>query len=189
MKAWEFLILNALIKSDGWNRFSFFPKSMCPTMHFRQWQKHKWSSQQKGAARKRDKHPPKNKSEKKGEKKRRYMKSSCRWTTIHFHFEVLRTVVKCDCMWQLPSLPVYNDGYTLPPWLCCSTLRYAHTKTWIQRHTEVGLCRHVYTDTDTETTHLTQILHSHKLAHRDKVISDPLSNWMFLKTFLLLHSV
>lgn len=78
-------------------------------------------------------------------KKRRYMKSSCRWTTIHFHFEVPRTVVKCDCMWQSPSLPVYHDGYTLPPWQCYSTctrmhtLRQAHAETnlWIQRHAEV----------------------------------------------------
>lgn len=61
---------------------------------------------------KRDKSfPPKNKREKK-QKKRRYMKSSCQWTTIRFHFEVLRAVVKCDCMWQLPSRPVYHDGYT-----------------------------------------------------------------------------
>lgn len=103
---------------------------LCPTMHFRQWQKHKWSSQQKGAGRKETSPLQKIKREKKA-KKRRYMKSSCRWTTIHFHFEVPRTVVKCDCMWQSPSLPVYHDGYTLPPWCCWSTRVRTHIHTQI----------------------------------------------------------
>lgn len=70
----------------------------------------------------------------------RYMKSSCRWTTIHFHFEVLRTIVKCDCIWQSPRLPVYHDGYTLPPRRCCSTRVHARARacalinTWTWRH-------------------------------------------------------
>lgn len=159
-------------------------------MQFRQWQKHKRSSQQKEAGRKETNLPQKIKKREKKQKKkqRRYMKSSCRWTTIHFHFEVLRAVVKCDCMWQLPSLPVYHDGYTLPTWWFCSTCAHSctHTNTWIQRHKEV--CRHVYTNT--ETTRTSQILYSYMLAHWDKVISDPLSNCTIFRKFQdFFHSV
>lgn len=96
------------------------------------------------------------KKREKAKKKRRYMKSSCQWTTIHFHFEVLRTVVKCDCIWQLPSLPVYHDGYTLPPWWCCSTctLLCTHTQVHGYRDAQKWVYQ-TWTWTQTETTHMT----------------------------------
>ena len=165
-----------MIENDKWNRF-IFSKSMCPTVLFRQWKKHNWSTQQNGAERKETSLLQKNKKERKAKKKkRRYMKSSCRWTTIHFHFEVLRTVVKCDCIWQLPSLPVYHDGYTLPPWWCCSTC------TLLCTHTQV----HGYRDAQ-KWVYQTWTWHRQKLhirlnvrlthTYRDKVIWDSFSDW------------
>lgn len=91
----------------------------------------------KGGWEKRYKSLPKNKRQKRArKKKRRYMKSSCRWAIIHFHFEVLWTVVKCDCMWQSPSLPVYHDGCTLPPRWCCTACVCACTNTDRRMNTE-----------------------------------------------------
>lgn len=74
----------------------------------------------------------KEKREKEEGKEQRYMESWCRWTAIHFHFEALRAVVKCDCVWQLPSLPVYHDGSTLPPQRFCSTHSCTDTHSWTQ---------------------------------------------------------
>lgn len=91
----------------------------------------------KGGWEKRYESLPKNKRQKRArKKKRRYMKSSCRWAIIHFHFEVLWTVVKCDCMWQSPSLPVYHDGCTLPPRWCCTACVCACTNTDRRMNTE-----------------------------------------------------
>lgn len=149
-------------------------------VHFRQWQKHKWSSQQKGAGKERDKSLPKNKSKRKSKKKRRYMKSSCRWTTIHFHFEVLRTVVKCDCMWQSPSLPVYHDGYTLPPWWCCIT--HVRACTHIDKYMNAETRRSEFMQARVHrrrSTHMSCTWFSDILTHRYKVISDPLWNCRF----------
>lgn len=130
------------------NTESIFFRKICPTMQFRQWQKHKSSSQQKEAGRKETNLPQKMKAREKAKKKqkRRYMKSSCRWTTIHFHFEVLRAVVKCDCMWQLPSLPVYHDGYTLPTWWFCKHV-HTHVRTQIHGYRGTKKCAGMCTQT------------------------------------------
>lgn len=89
------------------------------------------------------------------------MKSSCRWTTIHFHFEVLRTVVKCDCMWQSPSLPVYHDKYSWLSWCFCSMHVRACTHTDKCINTERDRCGTVQVHTIRFwTTYNIQILRS-----------------------------
>lgn len=45
--------------------------------------------------------------------KRRYMKSSCRWATIRFHFDLPPSIVSCDCMWRSHTAPPDEDWCTL----------------------------------------------------------------------------
>lgn len=141
MKTRKLLILNSLIKNDRWN--TFFLQNPCVPPCISDSDKNTSDAHNKRGLGEKETSLLQKIREKKA-KERRYMKSSCQWTTIHFHFEVLRTIVKCDCMWQSPSLPVYHDGYTLPPWWCCSThvRTCAHSCThthalvhWTQTHT------------------------------------------------------
>lgn len=119
-------------KLSGQNVFFYYLFLTCVSSHGQK----RWASQRRGAGRKDTSLFPKIKDRKEREKKRRYMKSSCRWAIIHFHFEVLWTVVKCDCMWQSPSLPVYHDGCTLPPRWCCTACVCACTNTDRRMNTE-----------------------------------------------------
>lgn len=130
-------VSDSLIENDGWNRFFFQNPCVPPCISDSDKNTSDPHTKRRGVKRQVS---PKNKRERAG-KKRRYMKSSCRWTTIHFHFEVLRTVVKCDCMWQSPSLPVYHDGYTLPPWRCYSRM-YAHARAHTHMHKNVDAETH-----------------------------------------------
>lgn len=92
----------------------------------------------------------------------RSMKSSWQWTTIHFHFELLWTVVKCDCKWQSPSLLAYHDGYTLLLWCCCSTLTCTCTQRQIHEYRETQRL---------DYTHIKPLIRSiysaHSYAHKD----------------------
>lgn len=45
--------------------------------------------------------------------KRRYMKSSCRWATIRFHFDLPPSIVSCDCMWRSHTAPPDKDWCAL----------------------------------------------------------------------------
>lgn len=119
--------------------------------------------------------------EKETRQKRRSMKSSHKWTTIHFHFEVLWTVLKCDCKWQSQSLLVYHDGYTLPWWRCTHVFARAlpdkcmNTESCRAGILRVCVCRH-------RPTYKIHLFSSFMLTktQRDKVASD-----IFLNMFSL----